>query len=437
MKRALPWILVSVVVGGALSGVYTLVRRHPAPTAVQGPVELVRFTATPSGAGILFQLQSSADQPLRIVRFLPALRDGEVLAQVLTQTGDQLIGRFKEGSFLGTLRIPVPDRAPSTFFRFARLEDAAALSDGSILLLYGDGTGGASAPWLVLMDTATQTLRWAAKASGAHLALETNGHSCLLWDDHTLTRLTWNLKPALTPIPLPEGLSILDAVLPLPGGQVLLAHPGGVAIQTHGTWKRTPLPEPGDLAFPGAPGALAMARDAAFWQPRPGQLLRIGAEGDLVPVDLSRLSMPAGHARDLALLRLVGADERGRLWFVLATPDFTVTTHPTAEPPSAALQATAAMAGSATVTAGPAAEAAPFDPGPWMDYLKGGLDRAYAWTPTSSSPQLMDWRAQWPALGAPADFALPLPRSLQPQGGALLMDLDTRAWWLPLDKLTP
>ncbi|HZU52711.1 MAG TPA: hypothetical protein VFF77_02375, partial [Holophagaceae bacterium] len=85
----------------------------------------------------------------------------------------------------------------------------------------------------------------------------------------------------------------------------------------------------------------------------------------------------------------------------------------------------------------PASPPAPFDPAPWIDYLKDGLDRAYAWDPREQSLQMVDWKARWPALGAPADFPLPLPRDMQPQGGALLLDLDTRAWWLPLEKLTP
>jgi hypothetical protein len=434
MKRALPWILTCIVAGAAVAGLYSLAKRDRATAPAQGPAETALFTATPAGEGALFRLQPASDQPLRAVRFLPALADGEVIAQVLTQTGDQLIGRFKEGRFIGTLRLPTPNGVPPAFFRFARLSDAAALDDGSLLLLYGDGTGGSGAPWLVAVDGATQTPRWALKAAGAHIALEPDSHSCLLWDGTTLSRASWAKKPALTTLAMPNGVSVLDTVLSRTGGRIYLAHPGGLALQTGGAWTLTPLPDPGALSFPGAAGVLAASNDAVYWQPRPGQLARIGTDGAVAAINLNQLATPVGHERDLALLRLAGADARGRLWFRLATPDFSVASHPAqADPPSAALQATAAMAGDAAVIATPA----PFDPAPWMDYLKSGLDRAYVWDPKGSSLRLVDWKARWPALGAPADFPLPLPRDMQPQGGALLLDLDTRAWWLPLDRLAP
>lgn len=434
MKRALPWILTCLAAAATAAVLYSLARRERVPAPAQGPAEAALFTASPAGEGALLRLQPAADQPLRAVHFLPALTDGEVVAQVLTQTGDQLLGRFKGGQFMGTLRLETPEGVPPSFFRFARLRDAAVLEDGSLLLLYGDGTGSGGAPWLLDVDSASQAPRWVLKAAGAHISMEPGGKSCLLWDGTTLSRATWTKKPALTALPLPDGVSVLDAVLALPSGRILLAHPGGLAARTGGAWSLTPLPDPGDLAFPGSPGVLASAGNAVYWQPRPGQLARIEGDGAITAVDLSSLKAPAGHERDLAMLRLLGADARGRLWFRLATPDFTVAPHPAqAEQPSAALQATTAMAGGQPAAAPPA----PFDPAPWMDYLKGGLDRAYAWDPREQSLQMVDWKARWPALGAPADFPLPLPRDMQPQGGALLLDLDTRAWWLPLEKLTP
>lgn len=446
MKRALPWILICLVAGSLAAGLYALVRRHPAPPPAEGPAGTALFKAAPAGAGALFSLQPAADQPLRSVRFLPALAGGEVLAQVLTQTGEQLLGQFKDGQFTGSLRLEIPEGAPAPFFRFARLLDAAVLEDGSFLLLYGDGAGGGSAPWLLSVDPAARATRWGLRGSGARIALEPGGHACLLWDGRSLARATWGQKPALKPLALPGSVSVIDAVLPMPGGRILLAHPGGLAMGKGGAWTLTPLPEPGDLAFPGAPGVLARSGESAYWQPRPGQLARIGTDGVIAPVELSKLAAPGGRERDLALLRLAGADARGALWFSLLTPDFTIAPHPAAaqpsgavQQPSAALQAAAAMAGSAALhpAPDPAPGPAPFDPGPWMDYLKTGLDRVYAWNPSSSALRLVDWKARWPALGAPADLPLPLPRNLQPQGGALLEDLDTRAWWLPLEKAGP
>ncbi len=434
MKRELPWILTGLAAVAAVAGLYALARRERVPAPAQGPAEAALFTASPAGEGALFRLQPAADQPLRAVHFLPALADGEVIAQVLTQTGDQLLGRFKEGHFTGTLRLQAPDGVPPAFFRFARLKDAVALEDGSLLLLYGDGTGSGGSPWLVDVDGATQSPRWVLKASGARITTEPDRKSCLLWDGTTLARVAWSKKPALTALSLPEGVSVLDTVLALPGGRILVAHPGGLAVQTGNAWSLTPLPDPGELSFPGAAGALASTREAVYWQPRPGQLARVEGDGAITKEDLSALKTPAGRERDLSMLRLLGTDARGRVWFRLATPDLTVATHPAqAEQPSAALQAAEAMSGGGAGASPPAS----FDPAPWLDYLKSGLDRAYVWDPRKDSLQMVDWKARWPTLGAPADFPLPLPRDMQPQGGALLLDLDTRAWWLPLDKLAP
>ena len=435
MKRALPWTLAILVAGAAAAGLYSLAKRQRGQAPATAPIAGALFTASPAGSGALFQLQAGADQPLRSVHFLPALGDGEVLAQVLTQTGDQLIGQFNGGTFEGTLRLQVPDDAPQAFFRFATLEDAAVLPDRTMLLLYTDGTGGGRAPWLLAVSPAGAT-RWSVKGTGTRIALEPGGKSCLLWDAANLGRVAWAGTASFKNLPLPDGVSVLDAVLPLPGGRMMLTHPGGLAVLNGGTWTLTPLPDPSDLSFPGSLGVLASAGEAVYWQARPGQLAEVATSGTVEPVDLSKLAAPTGRERDLALLRLVGSDPRGRLWFRLATPDLTVAPHAiAADPPSPALAAAAALAGSSSA---PAPEApAPFDPGPWMDYLKGGLDRVYVWDPKGSALTLIDWKARWVGLGAPLDFTLPLPRSLQPQGGALLLDLDTRAWWLPLDKLAP
>lgn len=440
MKRALPWILTLLVVGAAAVGLYTLARRERGQAPTTGPITGALFTASPAGAGALFQLHAAADQPLRGVRFLPALPDGEVLAQVLTQTGDQLVGRFSEGKFVGTSRLQVPDDAPQAFFRFANLEDATVLSDHTLLLLYTDGTGGGSAPWLVAMSPDGAT-RWSVKGTGTHIALEPSGKSCLLWDAANLGRVTWTGAASFKSLPLPDGVSVLDAVLPLAGGRMMLTHPGGLAVLTGGAWTLTPLPDPNDLSFPGSLGVLAAAGDAVYWQPRPGQLAKAEPDGTISPIQLSQLAAPADRVKDLDLLRLVGADTRGRLWFRLATPDLTVAPHAVvpvvAEPPSPALAAAAALTSSSAAPTPEPEAPAPFDPAPWMDYLKGGLDRVYVWDPKANALTLIDWKARWAALGAPSDFTLPLPRSLQPQGGALLLDLDTRAWWLPLEKIAP
>ncbi len=440
MKRALPWFFALLILCAGAIGLYTLGKRQRGQAPTTGPATAALFTASPAGAGALFQLHAAADQPLRSVRFLPTLGDGEVLAQVLTQTGDQLIGQFNNGSFEGTLRLQIPNDAPQAFFRFAALEDAAVLPDRTLLLLYTDGTGGGSAPWLLAIAPGGST-RWALKGTGTHIAVEPGGKSCLLWDAANLGRVTWTGSSSFKALPLPDGVSVLDAVLPLSGGRMMLTHPGGLALLSGGAWTLTPLPDPGALSFPGSLGVLAPMGDAVYWQPRPGQLSKVAADGTLALVDLTQLAVPSGHERDLALLRLVGTDPHGRLWFRLATPDLTVAPHAViADAPSAAVAATAALTGSSPVSAPetPSPEAAaPFDPAPWMDYLKGGLDRVYVWDPKGSALTLVDWKARWAALGAPSDFTLPLPRNLQPTGGALLLDLDTRAWWLPLDKVAP
>ena len=440
MRRALPWILTLLAAGVAASGLYLLGRRERGAAPLQAPAEAALFSASPAGQGALLRLDASAGQPLRAVRFLPPLGDGEVLAQALTQTGDQMVGVFKDGRFHATVRVPLPDGVPDAFFRFARLQEAERLADDSLLLLFVDGTGNGASSWLVDADAKTGGAAWALKVDGAHLAMEPGRMSCLVWGKDALGRASWNAEPAFKPLPLPTGVEVLDAVQPMPGGRLLLAFPGGLALLSHGVWSLTPLPDPGDLAFPGAPGVLAAAGKAAYWQPRPGQLARVTEDG-IETVDLTKLAMPQGREKDAALLRLEGADARGRLWFSLASPDLSVAPHPV--PPEAAqaspaMGSLAALNGSQPAPAAAAPQPVPapaFDPAAWADYLKDGLDRAYAWDPAKDAPRLVDWKAQWPSLGAPADFPLPLARHLRPGGGALLLDLDTRAWWVPLGRL--
>ena len=432
MKRMLSWILILMGAAAAIAGLYALGKRNRVAAPNQGPAEPALFEAAAAGAGNLLSLNPSSTQPLRSVRYLAAQGGGGILAQALTQTGDQMIGRFEDGRFTDLLRLPLPEGVPSGFFRFARLADAANLNDGSLLLLFTDGTGSGAAPWLLDTDARTGETRWALKATGSRLAMEPGGAACLLWGGGALGRASWAKSPAFKPLPMPEGVTVLDDVRPLPGGTVLAAHPGGLARLAGGAWTNTPLPDPDALSFPGTPGALAMTDPSPYWQPRPGQLERLASDGTATPVDLTKLALPAGREKDAALLRLAGSDAEGRLWFTLATPDLTVAPHPASAQPSAALQAMAALSASAAPIQ---PEKPAFDPVGWMDYLKGGLDRVYVWDPKGSAPRLLDWKARWPGLGAPSDFPLPLLRDLHPEAGAMLQDLDTRAWWVPMDRL--
>ena len=434
MKRPLPLVLTLLVAAGGAASLYTLGKRNRVAAPAQGPTEAALFSAAPSGSGVLFSLNAETTQPLRSLHYLLVQGSDEVLAQALTQTGDQLIGRFQGGAFTGTLRLAAPDGAPAAFFRFARLQDAARMQDGSLLLLFTDGTGGSASPWLVAADPASGEPRWALKGAGSHLTMARDGKSCLTWDGASLGRAVWNGTPGFKALPLPDGVSVVDAVVSEPDGAILLAHPGGIARFADKAWSAAPLPEPGALAFPGVPSTLALAGGTAFWQPRPGQLARISEDGSATTVDLSTWALPKGHAQDAALLRLAGADAKGRLWFTLMTPDLTVAAHPVDETqPSAALQAMAALNGSTPAAPAPS-EKPVFDSAAWADYLKSGLDRAYVWDPSNATPRLLDWKTRWPGLGAPQDFPMPLPRHLHPEDGAVLEELGTRAWWAPLDK---
>lgn len=429
MKRALPWILTLLAAGGVAAGLYALGRRHPAPPPSQGPAISSLFSSAPAGQGWRLSLQAAPDQPLRTVRFLPPLREGWVLAQVLTQTGDQLLGRFQEGRWKDTLRVPTPEGVPAAFFRFARLEDAVQLDNGTCLLLYGDGTGSGNAPWLVAFDPFSARVRWALRGAGDHLVLGPDGQSCLLWGPGALARATWAGAPRLEDLGLPAGVQACDAVVALPDGRVALAHPGGLALLGRAGWTSEPLPDPGSLAFPGVPGGLAARDGALYWQARPGQLERADG-GAFAPAVPPAADVPASRTRDLQLLHLAGADPRGRLWFTLANPDLTIRA---AAPASPALEAAAALTGSGAAPQAPQNK----DPGLWLDYLKEGLDRVYVWDPAAGRLRMVDWKAAWKGLGVPPDFPLPLPRDLKPGAGALLLAKDTEAWWLPLDRLAP
>jgi hypothetical protein len=129
--------------------------------------------------------------------------------------------------------------------------------------------------------------------------------------------------------------------------------------------------------------------------------------------------------RDARLLRVLGSDPDGWLWFSLASP---VPAAQPPVPPEPRIKAhdTEAIPG--------AAEPAPaLD---WGPYVAAGLDRLYRWLPARNTLERVDLKQAWPGLNPPAPVQLPaLGPLVVPAAGSLLAEGPRCAWWLPLKAL--
>ncbi|MBL0312605.1 MAG: hypothetical protein IPP78_07820 [Holophagaceae bacterium] len=134
------------------------------------------------------------------------------------------------------------------------------------------------------------------------------------------------------------------------------------------------------------------------------------------------------------MLKLLGADGEGRLWFGLAVPTLLP---PLANPPQAKAIETKP---DASVTAEPTPVPQPqaiegVDRNAWEAYLHLGLDRIYCWDPEGGAIKRASWTECWRKLGPPSDFSIPMgDGALRPAAGGFLFDSGTQAWWLPLKE---
>jgi hypothetical protein len=294
-------------------------------------------------------------------------------------------------------------------------------------------------PLVLALDRSSQQVLWYCRAAGDRLALTPGAEAVYLYGAKgPITRLA--LAPAGAALqggPHPQPLAVdlppevpgLDALLPTGAWSFLVSHPNGLsAYRAKAGWTHFPLPDDRGVACAPWQSALARSGKDLWWQPFPGQLVRLHADGRPGLAWQPALAEADPFARDAGLLRLLGADAAGSLWFALARPVLPVVP---AEPPA---QPDAAPAPPADAPSG--TQAAPLPQAPdWGAYLAQGLDRLYRWNPAGKTLQRVAPAGVWAALNPPPAVGAPAPERCVPAAGALLAEGPHCLWWLPLPAL--
>jgi hypothetical protein len=415
MKRLL--LVAPVLLALLAGGLAWSLRRQPsaAPLDDQGSA----FSLQPSGPGQLVTFQEGPI-PLRAFRWLGPLPDGGLVAQVLGQNDRQRVALLRADRSQDTLLVLKPFGVSEGFWRFAALQGAALVPGGTLLLLYQAGDPGSPEPSLALaLDVASQQVRWSCRGAFTRLALTPAADAVYLYggkDPIQRVALGAAPHPAPTLIELPPELAQVEDLLPTGGSGFLASHRNGLSAYRAGTgWTHFPAPEERGVPCRDFHSSLTRSGKDIWWQAVPGQLVKVRPDGSPALEWQGELPADDPFAMDVRLLRTLGADPGGGLWFALATP----------VPKPVAAQAP-----------NPAEAAVP-DPGTdWDAYAAGGLDRLYRWNPAGRTLERVALPKAWAALNPPANLQPPsLGQGVVPAAGALLAQGPRSAWWLPLRAL--
>lgn len=414
------------------SGLFWMTRRTPG----QPPQEDLRapFRTEPATQGGLMVLEPPA-APLRGLRWVGPLPGRWAVSQILAQTGRQQAVLFQDGRLVTTATFEAPPEVTTTFFAFADLVDAAVIPDRTALLLYR-GPGGGAAGLVIAWDLPSGSMRGALKAPGDRLVPAPDHRGAyLLGEGPELTLLRLSDGPTgklrSTRMELPSEIGALSCILPLGPQAFVLAHARGMSLWRAGAWTHTPSPLASPLGFAPGGGTLAGGTREAWWQPEPGRLIPLRSDG--LPGEAQDLAslLPAEAALDASLLRLLGMDEEGALWFGLSRPSLPAST-PAPEPTAPAAE------GSALLIQEPPGFPEVVTQADWTAHLQKGLDRIYCWKPGTPSMKTVAWNALWKRLSPPSGIAAPAgDGGLRPEAGALLLGPPDRVWWLPLASVQP
>lgn len=425
-----------------------LMRRGPAGAPPQGE-DRPLFAVQAAGQGQLIEFQPS-EIPIRTLRWSRPVPGGAAVAQVLTQSGRQQALLFVDGHAEAKVTLERPADVPENVFHFAELQDAALLPGRLLLLLYRAVPAGGD-NLLVAWNLQKGAIQWTFRGAGNRLALSPRGRTAFLFGPEApvqILQLTGKdglplAAPSPATVDLPMGAPGFTDLLATGPADFLATGGDGLSIWKNGAWNRIPPPARSPLGFAASGDSLARTGDRFWWQPEPGQLIQVTADGSqAAPQELGPL-LPSAQAQDAALLHLLGADPQGSLWFAPVAPDFAPPPTNTSIPGIPAPQP--AVGAPVPAPTGPDAQAV-VPPGPaapvpslqetWEPYLKAGLDRLYRWKPGSPAMESVRWAAAWPRLGAPA--VIPMPTGdggLVPGSGGFLLGGQEHRWWLPLAEV--
>ena len=456
-------LLLASAVGLALvsGGLWLSMRRQPTGTMLSDAPGA--FRVEPAGAGRFLQLQDP-QIPLRALRWLGPYRDGLLAAQVLTQSDRQEVVFFRDGQPMGQVMVLKPFGISEGFWRFAVLKEVAELPGGEAALLYAPADAASSEPAVVIaMDMAHGDVRWTHRGAFSRMVLTDGAEPALVCYGaaNPIQRLALAAarageagrtgpNAAAKSLELPPEVPAVEDLLPTGGASFLVSHAKGLSAY-RGSKGWTHLAAPADRGVPSTNwrASLVRAGKTIWWQPWPGQMLSVHADGtepSAWEVEEPEAGDPTGPDRQL--LQLAGADAEGALWFTLAKPAPPVAAVPT--PVQGAALAPTAPAlpaqGAALAPTAPAlpAQAAPPEtsvpaPAPamdWLAYQAKGLDRIYRWHPHHPRMEQLVWSQVWQGLKAPGDVGQPGPgQELHPESGALRVEGARGSWWLPLKAL--
>ena len=399
-------------------GLWWALRRQPSTAPVDDQASI--FTVQASGPGRLITFQDP-QIPLRSLHWLAPLHGGSVAAQVLSQNNRQRVTLFPGGLTQDTLLVVKPVGVSDAFWRFATLREAAVVPGGTLLLLYQPGDPDSREASLALaLDLASQQVRWFVQGDFSRLALTPDAEAVYLYGGKgPVQRIALNqagLHPVPATIDLPAEIREVEALLPIGAAGFLASHREGLSrYRTKDGWTHFPKPGGPGVDCGNFRSGLVRAGKDIWWQALPGQLVRVDPDGTPGPVWQGELPAEAPFARDAQLLRLLGADPAGNIWFALATP----APAPVSAPPDQPADAQA-----------PPAE-------DWGAYAAAGLDRLYRWNPARQTLARISLPSLWPALHPPPGVPPPaLGQGVAPAAGALLAQGARCAWWLPLEALS-
>jgi len=429
------------------TGLWLLVRRRPVEIP---PAETqAAFRTEPSGPGLLIRYDDG-QTPLRALHWLTPTRGGMQPVQVLTQSDRQRFLLFQNGTMIVNLLVPRPSGVREGFFNFAELRDAIVVPGDVAVLLYRSADAStAELPLVIALDLSTQAPRWVHRAPGERLALggDSPEASVFLYGSGSqVLRLPIALRKGeqigstpfrsgLKALEMPEEIKELDDLLPTGAQSFLATHTGGLSSYSESKgWKHWQPQGVPSLPFPDFRAVLGSSGRTYWWQPFPGVVTQVKADGTpIATYDSDALAPPEPWDKDGKLLSLKGVDPSGNLWFTLAIPAEPSPVATPAEPPA---QPKGTSEPPDDPGKAPVPEATPTPEEQWTVYAAAGRERLYRWNPEGralSGTTLTDF---W--------TALPLPQGVNrskdfpafaPESGRLLVESGSTAWLVPLEAL--
>lgn len=451
MKKLLIPLLCLIAILG--TGLWLLVRRNP--VEVPQTDTPAAFKTESHGLGLLIHY-ADGQTPLRALRWLPPTQEGLLPVQVLTQSDRQRFLLFQNGALIANLVVPRPSGVREGFFNFAELRDAFVVSGDVAVLLYRstDASTG-ELPLVVAMDLSTQMTRWVHRAPGERLALgrDSQGAAVFLFGPASpILRLPLALRkgeqmgsgpfrPGVKALEMPEEIKTLSDLLPTGTWSFLATHEGGLSSYSESKgWKHWQPMAVASLSFPDFKPVVVGSGKTYWWQPFPGIVTQVRADGTpITTYDSTALAPPEPWEKDGMLLSLRGTDPIGNLWFTLATPSEPASVATPAEPPSQSQDGQAHQGDPETAVKPETPEPPPIPSASekWTSSAPEGRERLYRWNPgrgTLAGTALADFWAALPlpqGINRPAGFP-----TFRPESGQLLLESGPSAWLVSLEALS-